>query len=157
MFGPDSEVCRQGETISKLGGTMLRKNSNGLYLAALALFFTGAVYLAVSGFSGGTLYFIDVAEALALPRDKPQAVRLFGRVREEGLTRLQDRVGVRFQLEDKSIEGKALWVTYSGAIPDAFAPGAEVIVEGLYRGEQGSMEASKLMTQCPSKYKKKVG
>ena len=133
---------------------MSRKNSNGLYLVALALFFAGAVYLAVSGFSGGTLYFIDVAEALELPADKPQAVRLFGRVREEGITRLQDRIGVRFQLEDKELPNKVLWITYSGAIPDAFAPGAEVIVEGLYRGDQESMEAHKLMTRCPSKYKK---
>ena len=133
---------------------MPRKNSNGLYLVALALFFAGAVYLAVSGFSGGTLYFIDVAEALKLPADKPQAVRLFGRVREEGITRLQDRIGVRFQLEDKELPNKVLWITYSGAIPDAFAPGAEVIVEGLYRGDQESMEAHKLMTRCPSKYKK---
>jgi cytochrome c-type biogenesis protein CcmE len=134
---------------------MARKNNNKVYLAALALFIAGTLYLAVSGFSGGTLYFIDVAEALVLPEDKPQAVRLFGRVREEGISRLQDRVGVRFQLEDKNLADKALWVTYTGALPDAFAPGAEVIVEGLYRGDQESMEARKLMTQCPSKYKKK--
>jgi len=133
---------------------MPRKNSKAVYLAALAFFFAGAVYLAVSGFSGGTLYFIDVADALKLPEDKPQAVRLFGRVGEEGITRLQDQIGLRFQLEDKELKDKVLWITYKGAIPDAFAPGAEVIVEGLYRGNQGSMEAQKLMTQCPSKYKK---
>jgi len=133
---------------------MPRKNSNGLYLVALALFLAGAGYLAVSGFSGGTLYFIGVAEALALPEDKPQAVRLTGRVREEGISRLQDRIGVRFQLEDKELKDKILWITYEGAIPDAFAPGAEVIVEGVYSGSQESMEAIKLMTQCPSKYKK---
>jgi cytochrome c-type biogenesis protein CcmE len=134
---------------------MPRKNSNSLYLTALALFVAGTICLAVFGFSGGTLYFIDVAEALELPKDKPQAVRLSGRVREEGLTRLQDRIGIRFQLEDRNLADKALWVTYSGALPDAFAPGAGVIVEGLYRGDQGSMEASKLMTQCPSKYQGK--
>jgi cytochrome c-type biogenesis protein CcmE len=67
-------------------------------------------------------------------------------------TRLQDRVGVRFQLEDKNLTDKFLWVTYTGATPAAFAPGAEVIVEGVYMGAQRSVEARKLMTQCPSKY-----
>jgi cytochrome c-type biogenesis protein CcmE len=61
---------------------------------------------------------------------------------------------VRFQLEDKELKDKILWITYEGAIPDAFAPGADVIVEGMYSGSQESMEAIKLMTQCPSKYKK---
>jgi len=134
---------------------MSRKSNSRLYLVALALFMAGTIYLAVSGFSGGTLYFIDVAEALELPKDKPHAVRLFGRVREEGLTRLQGRVGVRFQLEDKNLADKSLWVTYTGALPDAFAPGAEVIVEGLYMGDQERVDARKLMTQCPSKYAKK--
>ena len=134
---------------------MVQKNSKKLYLAALLLFVAGVGYLAVSGFSGGTVYFITVAEAFALPGDKPQAVRLFGRVRGEGLSRLQDRVGVRFLLEDKNLADKALWITYNGAVPDAFAPGAEVIVEGWYRGDLGTMDARKLMTQCPSKYKKK--
>ena len=134
---------------------MSRKNGKALYLAALLLFAAGVAYLAVSGFSGGTVYFIDVAEALSLPADKPQAVRLFGKVRGEGLNRLQDRGGVRFQLEDQNLADQTLWVTYQGAIPDAFAPGAEVIVEGLYHGGQANLDAHKLMTQCPSKYKKK--
>ena len=134
---------------------MARKNSKKLYMAALLLIVAGLAWLAVSGFRGGTVYFIDVAEALALPADKPQAVRLFGKVRGEGLSRLQDRVGVRFQLEDKNLADKALWITYSGAVPEAFAPGAEVIVEGWYRSDQETMDAGKLMTQCPSKYEKK--
>lgn len=168
---------------------MPKKNSKSLYLAALVLFLGGIGYLLFSGFSGGSVYFIDVSEALAMPPDKPQAVRLFGKVKTEGLATLEEGVGVRFQLEDKNNAANSLWVTFRGAVPDAFIPGAEVIIEGVYtpetltlntaslnagqkaaleRGEisllsgdalpvtqHKDFEAKKLMTQCPSKYKKK--
>lgn len=134
---------------------MPKKNSKSLYLAALVLFLGGIGYLLFSGLSGGSVYFIDVSEALAMPPDKPQAVRLFGKVKAEGLAALEEGVGVRFQLEDKNNAAESLWVTYRGAVPDAFIPGAEVIVEGTYLGGRPDLEVRKLMTQCPSKYKKK--
>jgi cytochrome c-type biogenesis protein CcmE len=133
---------------------MPKKNSKSLYAAALALFVFGVGYLLYSGFSNGAVYFIDVAEALSMPADKPQPVRLFGKVKAEGIAALEEGIGVRFRLEDKNNAAKSLLVTYRGAVPEAFAPGAEVIVEGLYQGG-GSLDVSKLMTQCPSKYKKK--
>lgn len=169
---------------------MPKKNSKSLYLAALVLFLGGIGYLLFSGFAGGSVYFIDVAEALAMSPDKPQPVRLFGKVKAEGIAALEEGVGVRFQLEDKVNATNTLWVTFRGAVPDAFSPGAEVIIEGVYApdlvtvndvrtmpaaleadsrrdGTQPEMvtfvdavqhkdfEAKKLMTQCPSKYKKK--
>ena len=42
---------------------------------------------------------------------------------------------------------------YSGAVPDAFKPGAEVIVEGGMDAG-GGFTAKVLMTKCPSKYQK---
>ena len=43
-------------------------------------------------------------------------------------------------------------VSYRGAVPDTFKPGAEVIVEGGMAGPQ--FAARTLMTKCPSKYQK---
>ena len=170
---------------------MPKKNSKSLYLAALVLFLGGIGYLLFSGFSGGSVYFIDVAEALAMSPDKPQSVRLFGKVKAEGITALEEGVGVRFQLEDKINATNTLWVTFKGAVPDAFIPGAEVIIEGVYTPDlvtvndvhtiaapaetdarrtaaeqekpvtyvdavqHKDFQAKKLMTQCPSKYKRK--
>lgn len=132
---------------------MPKKNSKSLYVAALALFVLGIGYLVFSGFAGGSVYFIDVAEALAMPPSEPQPVRLFGKVRGEGITALEEGVGVRFYLEDKNDATQSLWITFTGAVPDTFVPGAEVIVEGKYKGGASDLTVNKLMTQCPSKYK----
>ncbi|MDR2504070.1 MAG: cytochrome c maturation protein CcmE [Deltaproteobacteria bacterium] len=134
---------------------MLKKHSKVLYVAALVIFASSIGYMAFSGFAGGSAYFIDVADALALPRDKTHPVRLFGKVGADGIGTPDEGIGVRFQLEDNKNAAKSLWVTFKGAVPDAFAPGAEVIVEGLYQGGQNNFAAKKLMTQCPSKYKKR--
>ena len=41
-------------------------------------------------------------------------------------------------------------VTFTGIKPDMFADGRDVIVEGRYTG--GVLEASQVLTSCPSKY-----
>jgi cytochrome c-type biogenesis protein CcmE len=43
-------------------------------------------------------------------------------------------------------------VLYAGLMPDAFADGREVVVEGTYYQDRRILEASKLVTKCPSKY-----
>jgi len=37
-------------------------------------------------------------------------------------------------------------------MPDAFGDGREVVVEGTYHQDRRVLEASKLVTKCPSKY-----
>jgi cytochrome c-type biogenesis protein CcmE len=132
---------------------MAKKSGKGLYTAALLLFLGGAGYLVFSGISESSVYFLNVSEALLLPGDKLHSARLFGTVRQDGLTRLDNSAGVRFQLEDKDNAEKTLWVEYEGPVPDTFKAGAEVIVEGGIQGEK-AFKAVTLMTKCPSKYQK---
>ena len=80
---------------------MPAKKNTGLYVAALALFLVGVGYLLFTGFSENGVYFRNVSEALAMPRDELRATRLFGTVKEEGIQPLEREPGVRFQLEDK--------------------------------------------------------
>ena len=110
-------------------------------------------YLAYSGFSENSVYFLNVSEALATPSDKLKAARLFGTVAEDGLSRSETGRDVKFRLEDQENKATTLWVEYTGAIPDTFKAGAEVIVEGGLRPD-GSFQAKTLMTKCPSKYQK---
>ncbi len=49
-----------------------------------------------------------------------------------------------------SENGKSVRVKYRGAVPDAFAVGMPVVVEGRYSG--GRIEATTVLTKCPSKY-----
>ena len=66
---------------------MAKKSGKNVYLVALILFLGGVGYLAYSGFSENSVYFLNVSEALATPSDKLKAARLFGTVAEDGLSR----------------------------------------------------------------------
>ena len=63
---------------------MAKKSGKNVYLVALLLLLGGVGYLAYSGFSENSVYFLNVSEALATPSDKLKAARLFGTVAEAG-------------------------------------------------------------------------
>ena len=46
-------------------------------------------------------------------------------------------------------------VHYQGIVPDMFAEGRDVVVEGVYTPEQ-NLVASTIMTSCPSKYEPEI-
>lgn len=46
-------------------------------------------------------------------------------------------------------------VSYQGILPDMFAEGRDVIVEGVYTSDQ-QLVASTIMTSCPSKYEPEI-
>ena len=133
---------------------MAQKSGKGMYAATLALFVMGVGYLLFVGLAESTMPFINVSEALAMSPAELQPARLFGTVKGDGLTRFNAAPGVRFQLEDKDNAGQTLWVTFEGAVPDAFKAGAEVIVEGSLPEGEKEFKAESLMTKCPSKYEK---
>ncbi|MBE6442217.1 MAG: cytochrome c maturation protein CcmE [Desulfovibrio sp.] len=132
---------------------MVRNKNTGMYIVALLLFLGGVGYLAYAGFSEDSVYFLNVAEARAAAPEKLTSARLFGTVAVEGLEPHRGAPGVSFLLEDKDNARLTIPISYSGAVPDTFKPGAEVIVEGGM-GEQGRFNARTLMTKCPSKYQK---
>ena len=72
---------------------MAKKSGKNVYLVALLLFLGGVGYLAYSGFSENSVYFLNVSEALATPSDKLKAARLFGTVAEDGTTYAIDAAG----------------------------------------------------------------
>ncbi len=133
---------------------MPKKNSKVLYLIALSLFLGGIAYLVISGATGAASYWVGVSEVMAMPADQPVSARVFGNVKMDGVTRPENG-GVRFLLEDKDNARTTIWVSYQGAIPEAFKPGAEIIVNGTFRGPGQDFVAHTLITACPSKYEKK--
>jgi cytochrome c-type biogenesis protein CcmE len=132
---------------------MARKSQKNLYIAALAFFLSAVGYLVYAGLTENSVYFLNVSEALAAPQEKLTAVRLFGTVAECDLAPLDAALGVHFRLEDTNNKAQTIVVRYKGAVPDAFKPGAEVIVEGSMENN-GAFNAKTLMTKCPSKYRK---
>ena len=133
---------------------MATKGGKGIYIAALVLFLGGVGYLIASGVTKDSVYFLNVGEALATDSAKLKQARLFGNVAAEGIEPMQPGPGVSFILLDKENPGQSLRVSYRGAVPDAFKPGAEVILEGGLDSEGKIFTASTLITKCPSKYQK---
>lgn len=59
--------------------------------------------------------------------------------------------GLRFSLQE--IGGKAVIpVVYRGSVPDLFAPGRDVVLEGRLRSGIFEAVPGSLVTKCPSKY-----
>ncbi|WP_461210763.1 cytochrome c maturation protein CcmE [Desulfocurvus sp. DL9XJH121] len=131
-----------------------KKNGKGVYVAALCLLLGGLGWLLFSGVSENSVYFVNVSEALAIEPGKLSSARLFGAVDARDLQGGPGTMGVTFRLVDKDDAAQSIMVTYTGAVPDTFKPGVEVIVEGGLSPSTGVFTAKTLMTKCPSKYKK---
>jgi cytochrome c-type biogenesis protein CcmE len=117
------------------------------------LFIGGAViagalgYLGVSGVRSGWVYYVDVDSYV---RDGAAGARsrVHGAVAPEGLEVGRADLVARFVL----VGGRErLNVEYRGAIPDTFAAGREVVVEGA-SDRAGVFQADLLLTRCASKY-----
>lgn len=137
-----------------------KKTGRGLYLAALLLLFGGIAYLAVSGVSANAVYHLQVAEALALNPDKPVSVAIAGEVAENCRAlppaAPEQPGGVKFSVKDHLDPAQTLEAVYFGDLPELFAPGAPVILEGIYQGRGQTFRVLKLTTLCPSKYEEKL-
>ena len=130
---------------------MATKKNISIYLLAFVLFVGGVGFLMWSAFSEGSVYHLNVAEAVDMPEGQLKAARLFG-VASNDIVRPDNGLGARFTLVDLEHPEKGILVNYRGALPDTFETGAEVIVEGRMEGK--NFTAKTLMTKCPSKYEK---
>ena len=129
-----------------------KKNSRTVYIVALALFLVGFGTLLMAGLKQNSIYFLNVSEALAMPAEDIQQIRLFGTVAGDGLVFDPQHLGVWFLLADSDDASQRIPVQYRGVVPDLFEPGVEVILEGGYLVQEGVFNAKTLMTKCPSKY-----
>ncbi len=129
----------------------MKKKSFVPYIIALVLFVSSIGFMVYSGLNEGSVYFLNVSEALASPHEEEGSIRLFGNV--GSFTKNQSNNSVEFILIDAEMPSQTMTVVYTGVIPDTFETGAEVILEGT-RNTVSSFEAKSLMTKCPSKYQK---
>ncbi len=129
----------------------MKKKSFVPYIVAFCLFVSAVGFMVYSGLNEGSVYFLNVSEALTLPVEENKAMRLFGSV--DTFERNTAGNKVDFILVDAEQPTQTMRVSYEGVIPDTFEQGVEVILEGNMRtGYQ--FQAKTLMTKCPSKYEK---
>ena len=118
-------------------------------------------YLMYAGLQQSSTYYFTIDEFLPRKQDLVgQGVRVAGRVAPGSLAKQTSSKGTEmsFAIGDFKGAGEAtdtVRVTYTGIVPDMFAEGRDVIIEGRY--EDGTLRAQQIMTSCPSKYEPKPG
>ena len=110
--------------------------------AAVAL----ATALVYTSFSAST-------EAAKPSQVKPgRSYELTGKVVNGSVSHRGDELD--FRIRDRNGSG-SVPVSYTGAVPDPFRDGREVIVSGQLKGRTFVAERDSLVTKCPSKFTKK--
>lgn len=113
----------------------------------LAVIIAGIGAVAYSGIRSAAVYYLTPTE-FAGRADLAQAqVRLAGRV-EAGSIRADAGRVTGFRISDGTT---AIDVRYDGPLPDLFAEGRDVLVEGRLQGDV--LAATRVMTTHPTEYK----
>jgi cytochrome c-type biogenesis protein CcmE len=118
-------------------------------------------YLMYAGLQQSSTYYFTIDEFL--PRKQElvgQGVRIAGRVAPGSVTKQTSAAGTQMTFAIGDFKGadamrETLPVAFTGIVPDMFAEGRDVIVEGRY--VDGTLRAQQVMTSCPSKYEAKPG
>jgi cytochrome c-type biogenesis protein CcmE len=119
-----------------------------------------AVALGVAVLLAGALIYTSFSAATEaqqpsqlLAGGKPgKSYELTGKVAKGSVERQGDVL--KFRLRDRK-GNAAVPVRYTGAVPDPFREGREVIVKGKVRDGVFIAEEDSLVTKCPSKFSKK--
>jgi cytochrome c-type biogenesis protein CcmE len=126
-------------------------NRTTVRLLIVSLAVIGAVgYLILTGVKSTGMRYLTVTELAQMPRaPRSEGFRLDGKVVPGSIQYDQRGPELAFHMTDGKAEVSVL---YAGLMPDAFADGREVVVEGTYHQDRRVLEATKLVTKCPSKY-----
>ena len=125
-----------------------RKNMNRKLLFGGVIIIVVVGYLFWSGMKGSSVYFMTVNEFFAqIDQMEGKGTRVNGDIVDGSIKWDAHNLLLTFQLTD----GKnVLNVRHNGVAPDTFIEGLSVVVEGKY--ENGTFNATQIMTKCPSKY-----
>ena len=120
------------------------------FIVGAVLIAAAVSYLIYAGVRTTSMYYFNLDEFLA-SRDAhaDEDLRVKGWVRH-GSMRWDARTNdLAFELAHQD-DSTPVVVAYHGVLPDMFAEGREVVIEGRYTG--GRLAARQIMTSCPSKY-----
>jgi cytochrome c-type biogenesis protein CcmE len=118
-------------------------------------------YLMYAGLQQSSTYYFTIDEFLPRKQDLAgQGVRVAGRVASGSLVKQTSAKGTEMKFAIGEFKGggeigETLPVAFTGIVPDMFAEGRDVIIEGRYL--DGTLHAQQIMTSCPSKYEPKPG
>jgi cytochrome c-type biogenesis protein CcmE len=128
---------------------------NRRFIIGATIIVAAVAYLVYTGIRETSVYYLTIDEFLS----KREAVageglRVAGRVASQTMQWNPATLDLKFRLANFA-ESDGVDVAYNGILPDMFAEGRDVIVEGTY-ARDGSFHAHTLLTSCPSKYEAEV-
>lgn len=142
-----THVCEPSAQQSEDRGPRRRRWPWSVILAGLVIL--GAVaYLVYANTRSNAAYDMTVSQLVQCGACMSQAVRVEGVVQRDSIERDETMQQLSFAISDGR---QSLVVVYTGVVPDIFAAGIQVVVEGHYRG-QSPFQALTLLTKCPSKF-----
>lgn len=120
------------------------------FIVGAVLIAAAVSYLVYAGIKSTSMYYFEMDEFLA-QRDQHagEDLRVKGWVRAGSVQWDATTNRLAFELARKD-GSEPVAVAYKGILPDMFAEGREVVVEGRY--EAPGLHAKQIMTSCPSKY-----
>jgi cytochrome c-type biogenesis protein CcmE len=120
------------------------------FIVGAVLIAAAVSYLVYAGIKSTSMYYFEMDEFLA-QRDQHagEDLRVKGWVRAGSVQWDATTNRLAFELARKD-GSEPVTVAYKGILPDMFAEGREVVVEGRY--EAPGLHAKQIMTRCPSKY-----
>jgi cytochrome c-type biogenesis protein CcmE len=128
------------------------------FLIGATLIAVAVSYLVYAGIRETSVYYMKIDEFAARKAELPpgQPVRVAGRVQHGSMEWNARTLDLRFALggfgdTDGGGTPEPLPVAFNGILPDMFAEGRDVIVEGTYERD-GRFVAHTILTSCPSKY-----
>jgi cytochrome c-type biogenesis protein CcmE len=105
-------------------------------------------YLGFASVKSGWVYYVEVDKFVEEAKFHTQRVKLCGTVAEEGMVSNPAGLSASFVLKGQN---RSLPVAYRGVVPDLFAAGRDVVVEGKLDAA-GTFQSDQMMTKCASKY-----
>ncbi len=120
-----------------------------VFAAGTAVVVLSLAYLVYGGIQQGATYWVTVSELeQRAPGIGPERVRLGGTVAAGTVRWDASHRHLRFAVTDGR---RTLPVVYSGVVPDIFAEGRQVVVEGAL-DRHGTFDATTLLAKCPTRY-----
>jgi cytochrome c-type biogenesis protein CcmE len=128
---------------------------NRRFIIGAAIIVAAVSYLVYTGVRETSVYYLTIDEFLSRREAVAgEGLRVAGRVAADSMKWNASTLDLKFRLANFAGSG-GVDVTYNGVLPDMFAEGRDVIVEGTY-ARDGVFRARTLMTSCPSKYEAEV-
>jgi cytochrome c-type biogenesis protein CcmE len=128
---------------------------NRRFIVGAAIIVAAVTYLVYTGVRETSVYYLTIDEFLSRREAVAnEGIRVAGRVGAGSMQWNPSTLDLRFRLA--SFDGHdGVDVAYNGVLPDMFAEGRDVIVEGTY-STSGTLHARTLLTSCPSKYEPEI-